>query len=98
MNILLVLVPISVVLLVVAIGAFVWAVRRGQFDNLDSAALDVLTDDRAPHRERDAPAGTSTADGADAVTDGSADASLAGEARVDAPRATPSDDREQRRD
>ena len=32
MNSLLFLVPISVALLVVAIGAFVWAVRRGQFD------------------------------------------------------------------
>ena len=47
MNILLVLVPISVLLLGAAIWAFVWAVRRGQFDNLDSAALDVLTDDGA---------------------------------------------------
>lgn len=73
MNILLVLVPISVVLLVVAIGAFVWAVRRGQFDNLDSAALDVLTDDRAPHRERDADAAASTIDEAGARTDVDAD-------------------------
>jgi cbb3-type cytochrome oxidase maturation protein len=94
MNILLVLVPISVVLLVVAIGAFVWAVRRGQFDNLDSAALDVLTDDRAPHRERDAHAGAAEAD---AGTDAGADASLADGARADTP-SVPSGERKQRGD
>jgi cbb3-type cytochrome oxidase maturation protein len=35
-------------LLAVAIGAFAWAVRRGQFDDLDTPALDILTDDREP--------------------------------------------------
>jgi cbb3-type cytochrome oxidase maturation protein len=45
MRILLLLVPISLVLLGVAIWAFVWAVRRGQFDDLDAAALDILADD-----------------------------------------------------
>src|SRR5690606_1506866 len=48
MTILLVLVPISVGLLGIAIWAFVWAVRSGQFDNLDSASLDVLVDDDPP--------------------------------------------------
>ena len=45
MNSLLFLVPISVALLVVAIGAFVWAVRRGQFEDLDTPAIDILQDD-----------------------------------------------------
>ena len=48
MNILLVLIPISLVLLGVAIAAFAWAVRRGQFEDLDSAALDILRDDGKP--------------------------------------------------
>jgi cbb3-type cytochrome oxidase maturation protein len=48
MNSQLFLVPISVALLGVAIGAFVWAVRRGQFEDLDAAALDILVDDEAP--------------------------------------------------
>lgn len=48
MNSLLFLVPISIALLGVAIGAFVWAVRRGQFEDLDTAALDILVDDDAP--------------------------------------------------
>lgn len=50
MNILLALVPISVVLLGFAIWAFVWAVRRGQFDDLETPALDILSDDPAPTR------------------------------------------------
>jgi cbb3-type cytochrome oxidase maturation protein len=48
MNILLALIPISLVLLIVGILAFFWAVRKGQFDNLDAAALDILTDDSKP--------------------------------------------------
>ncbi len=42
MAILLVLVPISLVLLGIAIWAFVWAVRSGQYDDLDTPAIDVL--------------------------------------------------------
>ncbi|MGY1409623.1 MULTISPECIES: cbb3-type cytochrome oxidase assembly protein CcoS [unclassified Luteimonas] len=45
MRILLLLVPISLVLLGVAVWAFVWAVRRGQFDDLDTPALDILRED-----------------------------------------------------
>lgn len=45
MNILLLLIPLSLVLLGVAIAAFVWAVRRGQFDDLDAAAIDILAED-----------------------------------------------------
>ena len=48
MNSLLFLVPLSIVLLGAAVGDFIWAVRHGQFDDLDSAALDVLVDDEAP--------------------------------------------------
>lgn len=48
MNSLLFLVPLGIVLLGVAIAAFAWAVRRGQFDDLDTAALDILVDDDAP--------------------------------------------------
>jgi cbb3-type cytochrome oxidase maturation protein len=58
MAILLALIPISLVLLGFAIGAFVWAVRRGQFDDLQTPALDILGDDRAPTARRAArPAG-----------------------------------------
>lgn len=38
MDILFVLIPLSVLLIALAVGAFVWAVRDGQFDALDDAA------------------------------------------------------------
>ncbi|GAB3376682.1 hypothetical protein GCM10027431_31810 [Lysobacter rhizosphaerae] len=48
MNILLLLVPLSLMLLLLAIGAFVWAVKRGQFDDLDTPGIDILVDDDEP--------------------------------------------------
>jgi cbb3-type cytochrome oxidase maturation protein len=45
MTILLLLVGLSIALLGVAIAAFVWAVRSGQFDDLDTPPLDVLRED-----------------------------------------------------
>ncbi|MGE8220811.1 MAG: cbb3-type cytochrome oxidase assembly protein CcoS [Stenotrophomonas acidaminiphila] len=48
MAILLMLIPISLVLLGAAVGAFVWAVKRGQFDDLDTPALDILEDNDRP--------------------------------------------------
>ena len=48
MAILLLLIPLSLMLLGVAIWAFAWAVRRGQFDDLDTPAIDILRDDDAP--------------------------------------------------
>ena len=42
MTILLLLVPLSVLLLGVALAAFAWAVRGGQFDDLDTPALTPL--------------------------------------------------------
>ena len=47
MNILLVLVPLSLGLVVLACWAFFWAVGNGQFDNLDASSWDALTDDPA---------------------------------------------------
>lgn len=52
MSILLMLVPLSLLLLGAAVWAFAWAVRRGQFDDLDTPALDILRDEEldAPQR------------------------------------------------
>lgn len=52
MNILLFLIPISLVMIGVAAGIFVWAVRHGQFEDLDTPALDVLRDDAPPTRDK----------------------------------------------
>lgn len=48
MAILLFLIPISLLLLGVAVWAFVWSVRGGQYDDLDTAPLDILRDDPPP--------------------------------------------------
>jgi len=50
MNALLILIPLSLVLLVAALWAFAWAVKRGQFDDLDTPAIDILQDDPEPPR------------------------------------------------
>jgi len=47
-TILLLLIPLSLMLLGAAVWAFIWAVRKGQFDDLDTPAIDILRDDDAP--------------------------------------------------
>ena len=54
MNILLLLIPLSLLLIGVAIAVFVWAVRRGQFDDLDTPALDILREDEHDRPLQDA--------------------------------------------
>ncbi|WP_257389567.1 cbb3-type cytochrome oxidase assembly protein CcoS [Tahibacter caeni] len=51
MTILLLLVPISLLLLGAAVAAFAWAVRAGQFDDLDTPALDVLVDETSTQED-----------------------------------------------
>lgn len=48
MTILLILVPISLALLGLAIWAFLWAVKSGQYDDLDSPSIDMLRDESKP--------------------------------------------------
>lgn len=52
MDILPLLIGISVVVAIAIAGIFVWAVRSGQFDDLDTPAVRILTDD---DEEEDAP-------------------------------------------
>ncbi len=55
MSILFLLVPLGMLFLGVAIWAFVWAVRSGQFDDLEGPAHRILMDDddpRIPGRKR----------------------------------------------
>jgi cbb3-type cytochrome oxidase maturation protein len=46
-NILYLVVPLALLLVLVAVVAFVWAGRTGQFDDLETPALRVLHDDEA---------------------------------------------------
>lgn len=45
MTSLLFLIPLSLLALALAIVLFFWAVKNGQYDNLDSAAMHMLLDD-----------------------------------------------------
>jgi cbb3-type cytochrome oxidase maturation protein len=51
MNIMLVLIPISLLLIAAAIYAFFWAVDHDQFEQLDRAARSPLEDDPQPNSE-----------------------------------------------
>lgn len=45
MTILYLLIPLGLLLLGLAVAAFFWATRSGQFDDLDSPAWSVVMDD-----------------------------------------------------
>ena len=47
MSILLMLIPLSLLFVGLAVAAFAWAVRRGQFDDPDPTAVDPKVE---PHR------------------------------------------------
>ena len=45
MSVLYIVLPLALVVVGVAVGAFVWAARRGQFDDLETPAVRMLHDD-----------------------------------------------------
>jgi len=45
--------PLALLLALVGVLLFAWAVRRGQFDDLETPALRMLDDDDPPVRPRD---------------------------------------------
>lgn len=45
MNVVLILIPIALLLGLSGLAAFMWALRTGQFDDLDGAALRILEKD-----------------------------------------------------
>ena len=45
MSMLYVLIPLAVILLAFAVWALVWAIRNGQFDDLESHGWSVVLDD-----------------------------------------------------
>jgi len=51
MEIIYLLIPLSLILLAAAIWAFFWAIKSGQFDDLDSPALSILDDTEAQQNE-----------------------------------------------
>lgn len=45
MNVLIYLVPIALTLGLAGLAAFLWSLRAGQYDDMEGAALRVLSDD-----------------------------------------------------
>ena len=45
MNGLLLLIPVALSLGLIGLGAFLWSMRVGQFDDLDGAAMRILIED-----------------------------------------------------
>jgi cbb3-type cytochrome oxidase maturation protein len=54
-DIIFALIPLSLLLLGLAIWAFFWAVRSGQFDDMDTPGWRVLLDDEENARSTDTP-------------------------------------------
>ena len=53
MQILFLLIPVSIVLLGIAIWAFFWAVKNDQFEDLEGPAYSILFDDEPPAAKPD---------------------------------------------
>lgn len=51
MSTLFVVVPLALLVSAAAVGAFVWSVRRGQMDDLETPALRMLEEDSAVQGE-----------------------------------------------
>lgn len=52
MNIIYVLIPIAIVLVVIAITVFFWAVKSDQFEDLERHGQSILFDDDLPPEKR----------------------------------------------
>ncbi|MGX5914146.1 cbb3-type cytochrome oxidase assembly protein CcoS [Aliidiomarina sp. Khilg15.8] len=52
MEIIHVLVPAAVLLVTLAIGIFWWAVRNGQFDDLERQGMNILLDEDDPKKKK----------------------------------------------
>jgi cbb3-type cytochrome oxidase maturation protein len=52
MSVIYVLVPVAGLLAAAAVAGFIWAVRRGQFDDLDTPAVRVVHDEEDAREDR----------------------------------------------
>lgn len=48
MDIIIYLIPIALGLGLLGLGAFLWSVNSGQYEDMDGAAVRILTDEDAP--------------------------------------------------
>lgn len=52
MNILMLLIPVSLVFLAAAVWLFIWSVNKGQFEDLEKHGMDILFDDEPQDKSR----------------------------------------------
>ncbi len=64
MSVLYIALPVALLLGAAAVAAFVWSVRRGQYDDLDTPPLRMLFDE--PQRSRSSSASTDDGQGPEA--------------------------------
>jgi cbb3-type cytochrome oxidase maturation protein len=54
MNVLVILIPLAVGLGLIGLFGFLWSLKSGQYNDMDGAALRVLSDDDLPPEQREA--------------------------------------------
>ncbi len=60
MDILILLIPLSLLLVGLIAWVMLWATKSGQFDDLEGPGHSVIMDDDTPHRPQDDPADKAT--------------------------------------
>jgi cbb3-type cytochrome oxidase maturation protein len=63
METIFVLLPLALLIAAIAVGAFIWAARTGQFDDLETPAFRILFDDDEPPAVRSATSTTAATGG-----------------------------------
>lgn len=56
MSVVFVLLPLALLIAGIAVALFIWAVRSGQYDDLDTPAVRILFDDETPAETEPGPA------------------------------------------
>jgi len=56
MDILFLLIPIAIGFLIIALAVFFWAIRDGQYDDMESQGLKVIIDDKQQTQAEKRPA------------------------------------------
>ena len=53
MDVLIFLIPVALLLGALGLGAFLWSLKSGQYDDLEGAKWRILSDDDLPDHEKD---------------------------------------------
>lgn len=48
MSVIFIVLPLAIIVVMIAVGAYIWSARGGQFDDLDTPAVRMLHDDNGP--------------------------------------------------